>query len=222
MNHQNGNLKERPHKRGGGSDAKRLKFHSKTCVSSSFENLEYSKLDPSIPEHKRRLEQRRKMISFGKNTTGYEAYLKQVPKEKRQRRNMDTPMTPDHTLDIPNKRWLGQVRAWRRALHNYDPPDFQASLASVAKPMDTQTSGAAHEKISLSIQDRELEDAKRKGLLVDIGGGTGHDDDKNSPTSVLELDNTQQEEMKELDQWDATRGTEDFGQEEEDSDDDLL
>ena len=31
-----------------------------------------------------------------------------------------------------------------------------------------------------------------------------------------------EEEMKELDQWDATRGTEDFGLEEEDSDDDLL
>jgi hypothetical protein len=104
-------VKALPHKRGG-SDAKRLKFHSKTCLSSSSENLEFNNLDSSNPEQKRRLEQRRKMISYGKNTAGYEEYLKQVPKEKRQRRNMDTPMTPDCTLDIPNKRWMGQIRAW--------------------------------------------------------------------------------------------------------------
>ena len=52
------------------------------------------------------------MISYGKNTAGYEEYLKQVPTEKRRKRNMETPMTPDYTLDIPNKRWMGQVRAW--------------------------------------------------------------------------------------------------------------
>jgi hypothetical protein len=104
-----------PHKRRGGSSeqAKKLKFHSKTCSSStSTEALTFQKLDPSIPEQKRRLEQRRKMISYGKNTSGYEEYLKQVPKEKRRSRCMETPATPDYTLDIPNKRWVGQVRAW--------------------------------------------------------------------------------------------------------------
>jgi hypothetical protein len=25
---------------------------------------------------------------------------------------MDTPSTPDHTLDVPNKKWNGMVRAW--------------------------------------------------------------------------------------------------------------
>jgi hypothetical protein len=109
----------------------------------------------------------------------------------------------------------------RRALHEYDPPDLQASLASVAGPMDTQTSGAGQENISLSIQECELADAKRKGLLVDIGDAAGRDD-KSSPTSVLELDNTKQPEMKELDQWDTARGNDDFCLDEEDSDDDLL
>lgn len=105
-------IKVVPYKRGGGSDTKRLKFHSKTCTSSSADTLTFDKLDPSIPEQKRRLDQRRKMISYGKNTSGYEEYLKKVPKEKRRNRCMETPMTPDYTLDIPNKRWVGQVRAW--------------------------------------------------------------------------------------------------------------
>lgn len=101
--------KKRPCRRGG-SDAKKLTFHSKTYSESN--HAVFQKLDISNPEQKRRLEQRRKMVSYGKNTTGYEEYLRQVPKEKRQKRSMDTPMTPDYSLDIPNKRWVGQVRAW--------------------------------------------------------------------------------------------------------------
>jgi hypothetical protein len=73
---------------------------------------EFPPLDPSNEIHARRIEQRRKMISLGKNTTGYDEYLKQIPKDKRRKRSMKTPMTPEHTLDIPNKRWTGLVRAW--------------------------------------------------------------------------------------------------------------
>lgn len=93
-------------------DIKQLKFVSNTCSAASMEQALFSHLDPSIPEQKRRLEQRRKMVSYGKNTAGYAEYLKQVPKEKRVKRSMETPMTPDYTLDIPNKRWQGQIRAW--------------------------------------------------------------------------------------------------------------
>lgn len=30
--------------------------------------------------------------------------------------------TPDPTVDIPTRRFQGMVRAWRKALHFYDPP----------------------------------------------------------------------------------------------------
>jgi len=205
--------KAMPHKRGSG-DAKRLKFHSKTCKSSPTETLIFKKLDPSIPEQKRRLEQRRKMISYGKNTAGYEEYLKKVPKEKRKKRSMETPMTPDYTLDIPNKRWVGQVRAWRRALHNYDPADLQASLASVAEPMDTANTAAETPDPNFSVQDKQLADAKKNGLLVDLGDTTNNV----SPTSVLGFARNEQAEMKELDQWDSARNDFDL----DDSDDELL
>ena len=41
-------------------------------------------LDPNNPELARRIQQRRRMISFGKNTIGYDEYIKQVPKRKRK------------------------------------------------------------------------------------------------------------------------------------------
>lgn len=72
----------------------------------------FTKLDPNDEIHSNRIQQRRKQITMGKNTAGYEWYRQQVPKESRKIRCMDTPATPDHTLDIPTKRWTGIVRAW--------------------------------------------------------------------------------------------------------------
>jgi len=72
----------------------------------------FTKLDPTDPVHARRIFQRRKDLSRGKNTVGYHVYVKKVPKEKRRPRCMDTPSTPDPTLDISAKRWQGLIRAW--------------------------------------------------------------------------------------------------------------
>jgi histone RNA hairpin-binding protein len=80
--------------------------------SSSSASSLYSKLDPNDPEQAKRMEQRRKTITKGKNTAGYDAYIQQIPKHKRRPRSMETPSTPDPTLDIPNKRWQGLVKAW--------------------------------------------------------------------------------------------------------------
>lgn len=69
-------------------------------------------LDPNDPVQANRIQKRRKMIQKGKNTAGYDSYVQKIPKEKRVPRSMVTPSTPDPTLDIPTKRWQGQVRAW--------------------------------------------------------------------------------------------------------------
>ena len=71
-----------------------------------------ARLDPSNPAHDNRIQQRQKAVQKGKNTAGYHAYTQQVPKESRRPRSLKTPSTPDPTLDIPAKRWLGLVRAW--------------------------------------------------------------------------------------------------------------
>ena len=73
---------------------------------------QFPKLNQSDPVHARRIQQRRKNVAMGKNTAGYFEYTKQVPKHKRKSRSMNTPNTPDHTLDIPTKRWQGMVKAW--------------------------------------------------------------------------------------------------------------
>ena len=72
----------------------------------------FPKLNQSDAGHARRIQQRRKTVAMGKNTLGYAAYLEQVPKHKRRIRSMDMPGTPDHTLDIPTRRWQGMIKAW--------------------------------------------------------------------------------------------------------------
>ena len=59
----------------------------------------------------RRLEQRQKKIERGKNTLGYENYLRQVPKHRRKRGD---PQTPDIHMVASKRQWDGiaKVRAY--------------------------------------------------------------------------------------------------------------
>ncbi len=54
---------------------------------------------------------------MGKRTVGYETYVKVVPKWKRVR---GQPRTPDKHSNCSKRSWDGQVRKWRRLLHEYD------------------------------------------------------------------------------------------------------
>jgi hypothetical protein len=98
--------------KGAKTTAKKIKFHSASCGDAAQQEIAYHKLDGSVPQHAHKMQQRRKAIAKGKNTIGYEIYCQQVPKHQRRKRSMDTPSTPDHTLDVPNKKWNGMVRAW--------------------------------------------------------------------------------------------------------------
>ena len=57
--------KQVPQKRRNNQNAKHLKFYSSSCAKASVEPT-FSKMDPSKPEHARRIQQRRRMISYGK------------------------------------------------------------------------------------------------------------------------------------------------------------
>ena len=72
---------------------------------------------------------------------------------------MITPSTPDHTLDIPNKKWNGMVRSWRVALHRYDPVDLQQSFAAAQ-----QAAVAERENSSKSHTDSEMLTVKEKEI----------------------------------------------------------
>jgi hypothetical protein len=89
------------------------KKHDSKRQKMDWDIEQFAKLNPNDNDvHAQRIASRYKMILKGKNTVGYDHYTQQVPKQSRRIRSMDTPNTPDHTLDIPAKRWQGLVKAW--------------------------------------------------------------------------------------------------------------
>lgn len=64
--------------------------------------------------------QRQKQIDYGKNTLGYERYLELVP--RKHRKKFVHPQTPDIKQVCSKRSWDGQVKKWRRRLHEFDPP----------------------------------------------------------------------------------------------------
>lgn len=189
---------------------------------------QFRKLDASIPEEDRRMLQRQRAVLKGKNTVGYDAYTGQVKKHERSIRH---PRTPDHTLDIPNRRWLGLVKSWRIALHKYDPEDlqteFDAAKDKTGKPKPADTAASAK---LMTEQERQIAEASTKGLLVDFGNTDqpvkdedgGLQKEKHSVVGSPMVVVGKEEVMEELDKLEAGCDDEDFLDYDDDSDDDLL
>eukprot|EP01132_Coremiostelium_polycephalum_P011388 gene11388-13947_t len=64
-----------------------------------------------------KLKSRQKDIDFGKNTKGYDNYIKLVPKESREKNH---PRTPDKFQRCSRRSWVGQIKKWRKELHKFD------------------------------------------------------------------------------------------------------
>mmetsp|Transcript_18796 Transcript_18796/g.23068 ORF Transcript_18796/g.23068 Transcript_18796/m.23068 type:complete len:190 (+) Transcript_18796:1-570(+) len=119
------------------------------------------------------MQTRHKQILKGKNTVGYDEYCKKVPKHSRKRIS-EHPSTPDYKLDIPNRRWLGLVKAWRISLHQYDPKDLKGDLfAENKKDCDS----VKLQPRPQSIQEQQIAQAFSRGLQVDFGASDDNDDD---------------------------------------------
>lgn len=92
----------------------RLRRESSSSGTSSYtsrKQVEYE-TDEAV------LARRQKQIDYGKNTLGYENYIRQVPKHSR---TIEQPRTPQKQLKYSRRAWDGLVKIWRKKLHCYDP-----------------------------------------------------------------------------------------------------
>ncbi|EED95237.1 hypothetical protein THAPSDRAFT_268247 [Thalassiosira pseudonana CCMP1335] len=167
-NHQNSDCKSsRPAKIISPDDTDDNNKSASPSTSHATSSTDLPKLDPSKPDHARRIHQRRRQVLFGKNTAGYECYTKQVPRHKRRLRCADHPMTPDHLVDVSARRWQGMMNAWRRSLHKFDPPDLTTrQLATANKSITLAPRPTDNEEDRVA---EEIAQAKASGLQVAFG-----------------------------------------------------
>ncbi|XP_041751142.2 oocyte-specific histone RNA stem-loop-binding protein 2 isoform X1 [Coregonus clupeaformis] len=103
--------------------------------SQSGMRLAPRNLDPAHMEgNESVLKRRQKQVQYGKNTSGYQNYLEQVP--KRLRIPGLHPSTPNKYRKYSRRSWDMQVRLWRRALHAWDPLSEAQGEAEGQDPVD--------------------------------------------------------------------------------------
>jgi len=71
-----------------------------------------------------RLTQRQKQIDYGKKTVGYQRYISMIPVKDRvsttRAGELPQPSTPRKHVKCSKRSWDGQVKKWRRELHQWD------------------------------------------------------------------------------------------------------
>jgi len=146
-----------------------------------------------------RLATRQKQIDYGKNTVGYDNYLKLCAKEKRGRDSNRFPLTPDKTDKCSKRAFDGRIKVWRRALHTYDeeadkpgaaglPPPSSKAPPSGADPepgikADTETAvvpAVGHDAPPTSSEGVGEEDVIDSIIMAAIGGEGGEAEERDS------------------------------------------
>ncbi|XP_050310671.1 histone RNA hairpin-binding protein isoform X2 [Anthonomus grandis grandis] len=87
---------------------------------------------------------REKQIEYGKNTIGYENYIKMVPKDERV---PGDPKTPPLYNKYSRRGWEGLIKQWRIQLHQYDPPETNTGeIKTESVEIETDSGGEEEEE----------------------------------------------------------------------------
>lgn len=100
------------------NDHGRTRFRRESSSSSADSSSQSSRKPIEYEKDVSILERRQKQIDYGKNTLGYENYIKQVPRDKRTKQH---PRTPPKHIKYSRRAWDGLVKVWRKELHCFDP-----------------------------------------------------------------------------------------------------
>jgi len=106
----------------------------------------------------RRLAARQKQIDIGMNTVGFQKYS-EIPSSARTKAH---PKIPDIHQVCSKRSWDGQVRKWRRQLHDFDPSTPEAA----GQHLDGLAQNAAGSAISNPSSDDECSDDEESEVLV--------------------------------------------------------
>ena len=139
----------------------------------------------SSPVH--RLAQRQKQLDLGYATAAYKLYVQRVSLEQRDERKREDghPTTPRKEQSCSKRSWDGQVRKWRRQLHEWDEGGrmFLACTATgeseelLAQPtVDAVDGGSASNGMGGSAQAE----------LQEVGGVECDEDDRDRDEDVDE------------------------------------
>lgn len=119
-------------------------------------NLEWRKKSAKKSKPKetdqRRLAARQKQIDIGMNTPGYQRFVELFPIQESRKR--DHPKIPDIYQVCSKRSWDGQVRKWRRQLHEFDP---EGTLPLGESQEDLGSSG---DDVEEEVESEEEEDSE--------------------------------------------------------------
>ncbi|KAN0035723.1 hypothetical protein ACTA71_005011 [Dictyostelium dimigraforme] len=113
-------------------------------VDGATPTAESPKKTPLRETDPKRLAARQRQIDIGKMTAGYKNYIALVPKSKRKPTD---PKTPNKNQVCSKRSWDGQIKKWRRQLHeNYDWTGIPFNEKEVEASNNESTEESALEK----------------------------------------------------------------------------